>query len=268
MPDAPGQRDELAWAPVDRQPILALRAALLGDLAEHPDQAPVEDTLVDRLAWVLPAVLSRPLSGPVDGMPFTVDEHGDVTTSSASPEVETFLTGGFPVELCEECLPARERAARAITGQLAEASFLGVVADGALSPLGRALCEQVPVQELAAELEKLLGAAQEEVVLQADLTATVLGAPSGRLITTLDQLAVREGRSAATVWRFSAASVRAALDAGWEADQVLAEPTEISRVAVPQPLTYLVRDVARAHGNVRGGGCAAYLRSADEALLA
>jgi hypothetical protein len=37
---------------------------------------------------------------------------------------------------------------------------------------------------------------------------------------------------------------------------------------VPQGLTYLVDDVARRHGRLRGGAAAAFLRSDDEVLLA
>ena len=36
---------------------------------------------------------------------------------------------------------------------------------------------------------------------------------------------------------------------------------------MPQPLDYLVRDVARRHGQTRVGGATAYLRSDDESLL-
>ena len=40
-----------------------------------------------------------------------------------------------------------------------------------------------------------------------------------------------------------------------------------SRTPVPQPLEYLVADVARRHGQTRIGGAAAYIRSDDEAVL-
>jgi hypothetical protein len=48
---------------------------------------------------------------------------------------------------------------------------------------------------------------------------------------------------------------------------VLTALAAASRTAVPQPLDYLVRDVARRHGQARVGACAAYLRSDDPALL-
>ncbi len=45
------------------------------------------------------------------------------------------------------------------------------------------------------------------------------------------------------------------------------EVAAISRTGVPQPLDYLVRDVARRHGVLRVGAVACYLRSDDPALL-
>src|SRR5262249_32193538 len=45
-----------------------------------------------------------------------------------------------------------------------------------------------------------------------------------------------------------------ALDAGWTAPQLLAELTALSDRPVPQPLEYMVTDVARQHGKVRVRG--------------
>jgi hypothetical protein len=63
--------------------------------------------------------------------------------------------------------------------------------------------------------------------------------------------AVNEARGNAAVWRFTPASVRAALDAGWTAPELLAELTAVADRAVPQPLEYLITDSARRHGHVR-----------------
>jgi hypothetical protein len=57
-------------------------------------------------------------------------------------------------------------------------------------------------------------------------------------------------RDVATVLRFSPASVRRALDAGHTADRLLAALTEAADGEVPQVLAYLVRDVARRHGEL------------------
>ena len=76
-----------------------------------------------------------------------------------------------------------------------------------------------------------------------------------------------ESRGGATVYRFTPTSVRQALDAGWTADELLDALRGASRTGLPQPLEYLVRDVARRHGQTRVGGATAYIRSDDESVL-
>ena len=149
---------------------------------------------------------------------------------------------------------------------LAEATWLGVVADGALTPVGVAALTGDKAA-LEAELEAGLGRATTTARLQADLTAVVLGHPAAELTMTLDALAVRETRSVASTWRFTPVTIRQALDAGWSADDVLEQLTLIADGDVPQPLTYLIGDVARRHGHLRGGDAGCYLRGDDAALL-
>ena len=76
-----------------------------------------------------------------------------------------------------------------------------------------------------------------------------------------------ESRGGATVYRFSPESVRRALDAGWSSTQVLTALQDASRTPVPQPLEYLVGDIARRHGQTRVGSVAAFIRSDDTAVL-
>jgi hypothetical protein len=56
------------------------------------------------------------------------------------------------------------------------------------------------------------------------------------------------------------------LDAGWTATQLLAELTALSDRPLPQPLEYLVNDVARRHGQVRVRGMRSCVL-ADEAVI-
>jgi hypothetical protein len=105
-------------------------------------------------------------------------------------------------------------------------------------------------------------------VLQGDLTAVAPGPLAGWLDSEMPLLADVESRGAATVYRFSAASLRRALDSGRDAEEVLALLDRASGSAVPQPLAYLVRDVARRHGVLRVGAAGSYVRSDDEAALA
>jgi len=84
----------------------------------------------------------------------------------------------------------------------------------------------------------------------------------------LAAVASRESSGAASVWRFSPDSVRRALDVGWTADAVIAKLEAIATNGVPQPLTYLIRDVERRHGAIRASTAVCCLRSDDAALLA
>jgi hypothetical protein len=76
-----------------------------------------------------------------------------------------------------------------------------------------------------------------------------------------------ESTGGATVFRFTPGSVRRALDAGRSAEDVRAFLAARSRTPVPQPLAYLVDDVARRHGIMRVGTARAYVRCDDEAVL-
>ena len=123
---------------------------------------------------------------------------------------------------------------------------------------------------LAAAATALDAALPERVnhfLLQADLTAVAPGPLEPDLARELGLVADVESRGGATVYRFSPASVRRALDAGRTADDVLALLDQHSRTEVPQPLRYLVGDVARRHGRVRVGTAQSFVRADDEAAL-
>ena len=145
-----------------------------------------------------------------------------------------------------------------------EAQRLGLVAHGTLSSLGRAL---VDGEDAAPAAAALLPPAVATALFQADLTAVVPGTPSGELASLLDSAADRESGGGATSWRFSPASVRRALDAGTTLDGLLDALRAVSTGDLPQPLAYLVADVARRHGRVRVRPVACVLRSDDTALL-
>ncbi|WP_055526084.1 helicase-associated domain-containing protein [Streptomyces graminilatus] len=151
-----------------------------------------------------------------------------------------------------------------------EGELLGVLARGALSPLGADLAAHAD-EELDSTARRLLPPATTTARIGADLTAVVTGTPSGRLAALLDSMADRETSGTASVWRFSARSVRRALDAGRTADDItadLAVLADVSAAALPQPLTYLVADTARGHGRVRIAPAACVVHGDEPALLA
>ncbi len=105
------------------------------------------------------------------------------------------------------------------------------------------------------------------MLLQADLTAVAPGPLERPLAETLSVLADVESKGGATVYRFTPGSVRRALDAGQAASDLHAFLAAHSRTPVPQPLSYLIDDVARRHGHLRIGAASAYVRCDDEAVL-
>jgi hypothetical protein len=152
---------------------------------------------------------------------------------------------------------------------LHDAETLGFTGRGALAAHARPLLDKVPdTARAAALLAPLLPDPLDHVLLQADLTAVAPGPLTAPLAETLGVLADIESKGGATVYRFTPGSVRRALDAGRTAAELQAFLTEHSRTPVPQPLSYLIDDVARRHGTLRIGAAAAYLRCDDDALLA
>ncbi|KAB1988507.1 helicase C-terminal domain-containing protein [Streptomyces triticiradicis] len=119
----------------------------------------------------------------------------------------------------------------------------------------------------AALLAPLLPEPLDHVLLQADLTAVAPGPLERPLADTLGVLADVESKGGATVYRFTPASVRRALDAGRSASDLHAFLAAHSRTPVPQPLAYLIDDMARRHGHLRIGAASAYVRCDDEAVL-
>jgi hypothetical protein len=168
-------------------------------------------------------------------------------------------------------LRPRRPAARAdaVAWTVAEAALIGLTGLDGLSAHGRALLEaDDPAHAAPAALEPLLPEPVDHVLLQADLTAVAPGPLEQELARRLAAMADVESRGGATVYRFTTASVRRAFDAGWSAAEIHEFVEAASRTPVPQPLTYLVDDVARRFGTIRAGAAESFLRSDDETALA
>jgi len=151
---------------------------------------------------------------------------------------------------------------------LREAEWLGITGRGALSTAGRLIFEATADPSAAEEaINTHLPSPVEHVLLQADLTAVAPGRLEGSLAQFMRLVADVESRGGATVYRFSPQSVRRGLDAGWSSAQVLTALQDASRTPVPQPLEYLVGDIARRHGQTRVGSVSAYIRSDDTTVL-
>ncbi|GGO73518.1 helicase-associated domain-containing protein [Nonomuraea cavernae] len=164
---------------------------------------------------------------------------------------------------------------------LDEARLLGLLANDSLTDLGRALAglaasagdendASVPLVEhdplLVEASTRALASVRRSALFGPDLTAVVTGPPSTELAALLDRVAERESRGAASVWRFTTESVRGALDHGHEAGELLEELAAVG--AIPQPLEYMVRDVARRHGEVTVTTVGCVVQASDPTLLA
>jgi hypothetical protein len=166
---------------------------------------------------------------------------------------------------------AGQRAAK-VAAVVREAELLGVIASDVVSDLGEQLLAVVgsapvdAVDQLARRCVALIPETPCSVILQSDLTAVVSGQPSAAVSRLLTGSAVAENRGAAGTWRFTPATVRAALDSGWTAHDLLTELAAISARPVPQPLEYLITDASRRHGQIRVRGMRCCV-NADEALI-
>ena len=145
-----------------------------------------------------------------------------------------------------------------------EASWLGVVALGAVSDFTPSLLADAPVP---GALAALFPEPVTDLVLQADLTAVAGGPLRHDVAADLRLLATQESRGAGAVYRFSADSVRRAMDAGWSAEDALGWLRAHASTPVPQPLEYLVGDVARRHGAVHVGPALSFVTGEDDAQL-
>ncbi|MBF4769956.1 helicase C-terminal domain-containing protein [Nocardioides agariphilus] len=184
------------------------------------------------------------------------------------PPGQVLAAGTGPASLVARLVWLRPRRPRTRADQVAwalrEATMLGLVALGGVPPYARAWLAGEDCAEL---LAPLLPDPVDHVLLQADLTAVAPGPLEPDLARRLQVAAEVESRGGATVYRFTAASLRRALDIGWTAAELHAFVAGISRTPVPQPLSYLIDDTVRTYGTIRVGHAEAFVRADDEAAL-
>jgi hypothetical protein len=130
-----------------------------------------------------------------------------------------------------------------------EAQVLGVVAGDALSACGEALLSADDEQALTAAVAGVVVPMPCEVEVLEDLTAVVFGQLTVDARRVLEASAESRVEDGAQVWRFTAASVRAAFAQGWTAESLLVELNELTRQDVPWALRVLLGEQGR--GQVR-----------------
>lgn len=158
-------------------------------------------------------------------------------------------------------LPRWTRRGEAVADFLDEAHRLGLVAWSAVSPLAAAAVSGQWVADLADRFP----APVDQVIVQSDLSATAPGPLDRSTAFELGELADPAGSG---VHRFSAASLRRALAGGWDPAAVRSWLAEHSATGVPQPLEYLIDDVARRHGQVRVRSVRSVVQVDDPAIRA
>ena len=156
----------------------------------------------------------------------------------------------------------RKTAVQAIVDEVAA---IGITALGALTSFGRKVVElEDPVTALNAHIPAPI----DYIIIQADLTALAPGRLPAAQSRTMAVLSDVESTGVATTYRFTENSIRRALDLGQSAHDITSFLSGLSKTPVPQPLTYLIDDVARKHGALRVGVASIYLRCDDEQLIA
>lgn len=158
-----------------------------------------------------------------------------------------------------------------------EATYLGLIDDTTLTPTGawfaaatRALLDGSSAATAAGAEEVVADSVPEAVdklIFQADLTVLAPGPLVHEVAWRMRLLADVESPGLAAVYRITEETIRAGMDAGMSAEDIVAFFTAHSLGSLPDAVTYLVNDVARTHGSLRGGPAGSYIRSTDEALL-
>ncbi len=147
-----------------------------------------------------------------------------------------------------------------------EAELLGLVAGSAPAPVLRALMadDEAALVERAGEA---LAEDQDRFVLQNDLTAVAFGPLAPGISRSLGEMTERVGGVAdarGIGHRFTEASVRQAFDRGWTAQSINSFLTEHALAGIPQPLEYLIADVARRYGAIRVQPAQSVIITADD----
>lgn len=100
-------------------------------------------------------------------------------------------------------------------------------------------------------LRDLLPPEVDRVYLQNDLTAIAPGPLAPHLDVRLRSMATRESRAQASSYRFSAATIGAAITGGETAESLRDFLTDLSLTGLPQPLAYVIERTSAQHGRVR-----------------
>ncbi|CAN2244460.1 helicase-associated domain-containing protein [Candidatus Planktophila dulcis] len=144
-----------------------------------------------------------------------------------------------------------------------EAEWLGITGQGVLSSYGADFLKGGDSTSVDTDLPK----AVDHILIQSDNTAIAPGPLEHEVAQELALIADVESRGGATVFRFSEGSIRRGLDHGRTGEEIAKFLAKTSKTPMPQPLEYLIADVAKKHGKLRVGNTASFIRCEDSALI-
>ena len=146
---------------------------------------------------------------------------------------------------------------------LREAEWLGITGQGALSKFGAQFLNGDDLSSINEDLPKTV----DHILIQSDNTAIAPGPLEHEISQALAMMAEIESRGGATVYRFTESTIRRALDHGKTGDEIKTFLIKTSKTPMPQPLEYLITDVAKKHGKLRVGNTSSFIRCEDTALI-
>ena len=146
---------------------------------------------------------------------------------------------------------------------LREAEWLGITGQGALSKFGAQFLNGNDLSSINEDLPKTV----DHILIQSDNTAIAPGPLEHEISQALAMMAEIESRGGATVYRFTESTIRRALDHGKTGDEIKTFLIKTSKTPMPQPLEYLITDVAKKHGKLRVGNTSSFIRCEDTALI-
>jgi hypothetical protein len=146
---------------------------------------------------------------------------------------------------------------------LREAEWLGITGQGAISKYGIGFLNGDDLDLINLDLPKTV----DQILIQSDNTAIAPGPLEHEISQALAMMAEIESRGGATVYRFTEATIRRALDHGKTGDEIKSFLAKTSKTPMPQPLEYLITDVAKKHGKLRVGNTSSFIRCEDTALI-
>jgi hypothetical protein len=146
---------------------------------------------------------------------------------------------------------------------LREAEWLGITGQGAISKYGVGFINGDDLEVINQDLPKTV----DHILIQSDNTAIAPGPLEHEISQSLAMMAEIESRGGATVYRFTEATIRRALDHGKTGDEIKTFLAKTSKTPMPQPLEYLIADVAKKHGKLRVGNTSSFIRCEDTALV-